>query len=45
VRRVRSNQATPAVLPPAPAVLKSRCAATPRAHRIVRYRDYCCRHP
>ncbi|MCF3937334.1 hypothetical protein VX037_17490 [Gordonia sp. Z-3] len=45
VRRVRWNESTPAVLPPTPAVLESRCAGTPRAHRIVRYRDYRCRHP
>ncbi|MDY6808141.1 MAG: hypothetical protein SW127_03900 [Actinomycetota bacterium] len=45
VRRVRWNESTPAVLAPAPAVLEPRCAATPRVHRIVRYRDYRCRHP
>ncbi|MDY6809532.1 MAG: hypothetical protein SW127_10985 [Actinomycetota bacterium] len=47
VRRVRCIDATPAAPPalPAPAVLEPRCAATPRVHRIVRYRDYRCRHP
>ncbi|MCX2962597.1 hypothetical protein [Gordonia aquimaris] len=45
VRRVRWNESVPAVLAPAPAVLEPRCAATPRVHRIFRYRDYRCRHP
>ncbi|MXP22957.1 hypothetical protein GIY30_16590 [Gordonia sp. HNM0687] len=45
VRRVRGVGPAPAVVAPAPTVRETLCAATPRVHRIFRYRDYRCRHP